>query len=147
MIIKNKTAAYVVAPETEHSIIGALTVSKRKRNLSPTIWGILTKARRKFDAQCIKSNPLKVMCIEAFMYAESPDVEKFWLAYDEQAERLRDSKRFDAECKRLGIDATILSQHIVFLGSATVNNVLKNGVESTLGKDINLYREPLREGK
>jgi hypothetical protein len=37
------------------------------------------------------------------------------------------------------VSAKNLSEHIVFLGSATINKVLNDGVESTLGKDLTFY--------
>jgi len=70
-------------------------------------------------------------------------VERFWSDYLTQAERLLDSRKYLKECETLDVSAQNLAQHIVFLGSAMINKVLKNGIESTIGKDYKFYTENL----
>ena len=139
----NSNAVSETAQQNENGTQSTPNERGKSQRQAPSIWKVLIKARRKFDAQINKSNQIKFQCITDFMHAEFPDVEKFWITYEKQVDRLLDSKRYESECKKLGIDAAILAQHIVFLGSGTINKVLKNGIEATLGKDITLYKGTL----
>ena len=57
----------------------------------------------------------------------------------EQVNILLDSRRYCRECKILGLKPEYVAEHIVFLGSATMKKVLKDGVSRTLGADVQLY--------
>lgn len=121
----------------------ATTNGAKKRKPIAPMWRILGKARTVFEAQLSRSNEVKLKCIDKFMNAEVHDSDKFWIDYFEQVSMLLDSRRYLAECKQLSCDAANLAEHIVFLGSAAINKVLKNGVFNTLGNDTVLYNERL----
>lgn len=114
---------------------------RKKRKAIPPMWRILGKARKVFDVQLNKTNDVKLKCITNFMNAETQDPDKFWGDFFEQVENLIDSRQYALECSRLGCDSIDLAEHIVFLGSATINKVLKNGIYNTLGNDFRLYKE------
>lgn len=116
-------------------------VKMRPAKKPSTMWSVVGKARRKFDAQLTKTNDVKRTCLENFIKAEFTDEEKFWSEYMDVANRLLDSKRFDKECGELGVTPRILATHIVFLGAGKVNEVLKKGIAATLNKDYILYRD------
>lgn len=115
--------------------------TQRKRKSVPPMWRILGKARNVFDVQLSKSNEIKLQCIEKFMNAEIKDTDKFWSDFMEQVDKLLDSRRYITECMSLECKPENIAEHIVFLGSATINKVLKDGVQKTLGNDLRLYTE------
>lgn len=117
--------------------------TKKKRVAIPQIWSVLNKARRTFDAQLIKNNDAKLECVKRFSRAANNDPQKFHGTYMEQVGRLIDSKRFCKDAEALGCDPTILATHVVFMGSAMINRVLKQGIANTnVAKDIELFKEP-----
>lgn len=113
---------------------------KKRRHVAP-MWRILGKARKVFDAQLLKTNEVKRTCIATFMNAEVQDSAKFWGDFIEQVEKLMDSRKYLRDCKVLGYEPENVAEHIVFLGSATINKVLKNGLKETLGNDLHLYKD------
>lgn len=54
---------------------------------------------------------------------------------------LLDSRRFCRECKALGYKAENVAEHVVFLGSAPMRKVLREGVQNSLGASIQFYKE------
>lgn len=117
-------------------------VQSRRRS-QPTIWKVLTQARRIFDAQLEKDNRVKLKCIENFMPTYQHDSSRFWSEYMEQVGKLLNSRHYTNEAAQLGCDAFYLAEHIVFLGSTMINKVLKNGIRKTIGNDYQLYKERL----
>jgi len=111
----------------------------QKRPAIPAMWQILKKAQKTFTAQLVKSNENKLNCISMYQSSEMNDIQRFWGEFMKQVDKLLDSRKYLRECKLLGYDAVNVAEHIVFLGSAKVNKVLKNGVEGTLGNDLILY--------
>ena len=63
----------------------------------------------------------------------------FGADFMEQVNILLDSRRYCRECEILGLKPEYVAEHIVFLGSATMKKVLKDGVSRTLGADVQLY--------
>ena len=84
---------------------------------------------------------MKLKCIENYMAAETNDAPKFWGDFIKQVERLLDSRKYVRECQSLGYKPENVAEHIVFLGSATVNKVLTNGVSNAIGSHLKLYRD------
>lgn len=116
--------------------------SNKKRPAIKLIWRILGKAKHTFNAQIEKTNEVKLACLKKFAGGTCYDLQKFHGTYMEQVERMTDSKRYCKDAEAAGCDPTILATHIVFLGSATVNRVLKLGLQNTeVARDIDLYRE------
>lgn len=115
----------------------------QKRQAIPAMWRVLGRAKKTFDAQLDKNNETKLKCINTYLLAEMNDVPKFWGEFMEQVEKLLDSRKYVRNCQQLGYDATNVAEHVVFLGSAMLNKVLKYGVENVLGNDLMLYGERL----
>ena len=98
-------------------------------------------ARPVFTVQINKSNEVKASCIQRFMPALYADEEQFWIEFMEQVNILLDSRRFCRECKALGYKAENVAEHVVFLGSAPMRKVLREGVQNSLGASIQFYKE------
>ena len=111
-----------------------------KRHEIPALWKVLGKARPVFTVQINKSNEVKASCIQRFMPALYADEEQFWIEFMEQVNILLDSRRFCRECKALGYKAENVAEHVVFLGSAPMRKVLREGVQNSLG--CLLYTSP-----
>ena len=119
------------------------TIKSKKRPGIPAIWKVLQKAKRAFEPQLTITNEVKLQCIEKQIGAFFPDPTKFWSEFMTQAGKLMDSMRYLRDCANLGVSPMNVAEHIVFLGSATINKVLKNGVENTLARDLELYVDRL----
>ena len=117
--------------------------SRKRRQAAPTMWRVLSKAKKAFNAQLDKNNKMKLRCIGAYLPSETNDIAKFWSAFMGQVEKLLDSRKYLADCKRLGFNPTNIAEHVVFLGSSTINKVLREGVQLALGNDLLLYDERL----
>jgi len=110
----------------------------------PTIWTVLTRARTVFKVQVAKTNVVKMQCIcDQIRIKDFPDKEKFWSLYKKMTNRLLDSVSYLKECEALKISAKNLAEHIVFLGSTKINEVLDKGVKSSLNEDLILYVDRL----
>lgn len=146
----NQNNVATTAQDFSNAIINetVLTVSRKgngspKRQGVPAMWRILGRAKKTFDVQIKKDNEMKLLCIERFMNAETNDAPKFWGEFMRYVDRLLDSRRYVRECQTLGCQPENVAEHIVFLGSATVNRVLDYGVLNTLGNDLKLYVDRL----
>ena len=126
-------ATILTAPATEQKEPQTNSTSRRRRSTTPPMWRVMTQARPVFDVQ------IKLACIDKFMNAAYSDANKFWADFMEQVNILLDSRRYCRECKILGLKPEYVAEHIVFLGSATMKKVLKDGVSRTLGADVQLY--------
>lgn len=114
----------------------------KKRKPIPQIWSVVKKANHTFNAQLEKSNEVKLACLKKYAGVSSYDLQKFHGTFMEQVERMTDSKRYCKDAEDAGCDPTILATHIVFLGSAMVNRVLKLGLQNTeVARDIELYKK------
>ena len=71
-----------------------------------------------------------------------PDRFRFWQDLRDEANILLDSKRFEAACEKWGLKPQAVAEHLVVEGKATINNVLKNGLES-YGEKARMFHEPL----
>ena len=118
------------------------TSKKVTRKATPKIWVVLKKARKSFDAQLTKSNDVKRLCVRTFATSEYDDLAKFYNDFMAEVEKLTDSKKYCEAAEAKGVDAKTLATHIVFLGSNTINEVLKIGLgNSRVAEDTNLYNE------
>ena len=116
------------------------TTRRRRSNALP-VWNVIAQARPVFNVQLEKSNAVKLKCIEKFMHATYADADKFWSDFMEQVNVLLDSRRFWRECENMGCRPEYVAEHVVFLGSAMIKKVLKEGVARILGSDVQLYKE------
>lgn len=112
----------------------------RKRAV-PALWRVLTKARKVFEVQINKTNPVKLQCLERFMPSYYADQDQFWVDFMKQVGILMDSRRFYNECKSKGYNPQNVAEHIVFSGSKTIKKVLLEGVGNVLGSSIQFYQD------
>ena len=117
------------------------TTTRRRRSNALPVWNVIAQARPVFNVQLEKSNAVKLKCIEKFMHATYADADKFWSDFMEQVNVLLDSRRFWRECESMGCRPEYVAEHVVFLGSAMIKKVLKEGVARILGSDVQLYKE------
>lgn len=118
------------------------TISESTPKISP-YWSILTKARKSFDKQLFKSNELKMQCLDFHKSANGnlTIIENFSRFFDAQIDTLMDSKKYALEAIALDYNPEILAEHIVLLGSGAIKKVLKNGIENSLGLDLQHFKE------
>ena len=130
------------APVAEQKEQQTAQTSRRRRTLLFLLWCVLFLVWFVFvvffEVQLKKDNEIKLACINKFMNAAYSDANKFWADFMEQVNILLDSRRYCRECKILGLKPEYVAEHIVFLGSATMKKVLKDGVSRTLGADVQL---------
>lgn len=137
----NLTDTAAKATNSSENVKGAESAKQQRSRKASVLWSTVSKARRTFEEQLHKSNELKRECLEKKIPSAASDVEHFWSEYMDQANVLLDSKRFEKECSDLSVDPTILATHIVFLGSGTINKVLRNGIVNTIGSKYRDFTE------
>ena len=99
------------------------------------VWKVLDDARKKFNAQIVKSTSVKRECIKACIGKYYADDLRFWLDLLSQSEKLLlDSMRFNKACDNLGLAPKTVAQHILFESEKTAKRVLIEGVEAVLGE-------------
>lgn len=99
------------------------------------VWKVLDDARKKFNAQIVKSTSVKRECIKACISKYYADDLRFWLDLLSQSEKLLlDSMRFNKACDNLGLAPKTVAQHILFESEKTAKRVLTEGVEAVLAK-------------
>lgn len=135
--VENKNNAVKNTPKMERR----REYNANKRHEIPALWKVLGKARPVFTVQISKTNEVKASCIQRFMPALYADENLFWIEFMEQVNILLDSRRFCRECKALGYQPENVAEHVVFLGSAPMRKVLREGVQNTLGASIQFYKE------
>ena len=107
-----------------------------------TLTTSIFNARKMFQAQLTKSNAIKLECLKRATMSYTEDAQKLFNDYMKRVEELTDSKRYCADAKAQGLDATILASHIVFLGPKMVRTVLRDGLmNSPVAEDLELYTE------
>ena len=117
----NETAAK--ATNSSETVKGAESTKQQRSRKASVLWSTVSKARRTFEKQLHKSNDLKRECLENRIPSVASDVEHFWSEYMDQANVL------------------LLATHIVFLGSGTINKVLRNGIVNTIGSKYRDFTE------
>lgn len=111
---------------------------KKRKSAVSALPKALAEGYKIFNYQIAKSNEVKLQCVQK-VFEGVPDVEKLWGQFMGEVNRLLDSRRYYAECEILEVTPENLAEHIVLLGSATVNKVLRNGIIATIGTDYLLY--------
>jgi len=118
--------------------------TKRAYNL-PRVYKVLGRARRLYQSQVKTDADSKTLCIEAALESYSeiyPDPLLFEQDFQNERERLTDSKRFCRECEALGKDANTIADNIVFDGKMLLEKVLKEGLQC-LGENIDKFTTPI----
>ena len=107
-------------------------------------WKVLDDARKKFNAQIVKSTSVKRECIKACIGKYYADDLRFWLDLLSQSEKLLlDSMRFNKACDNLGLAPKTVAQHIHFESEKTAKRILIEGVEAVHGERVKMFTEPL----
>ena len=99
--------------------------TSRRRAPSAPIWSALTVARRMFNnlPSALQNTETKRMCLK------------------EAAERTYEY------CRKNGLKGENVAEHVVFEGKTVMRRVMEYGVESVLGTKIQMFAEPLTDGK
>ena len=113
----------------------------QKRREIPHLWRVLGKARPVFDVQMDPSNAVKLGCIRRFLHISYANEEQFWIDFMAQVDVLLDSRRFCRECKQLGYEPETVAEHVVFLGSAPMRKVLREGIQNSIGQSVKCYAD------
>lgn len=114
-----------------------------KRGKKDPMWKWMADGLKVFNVQLEKSNNTKLRCIENQVLAKTNDIDKFWGKFMQKVEDICNSRKYTTECDSLGIHPINLAEHIVPMGATVINKVLKNGVYTVLGNDIEFYRDRL----
>lgn len=110
---------------------------------TPIFWQVISKARKIYDVQIDQNVAIKQKAIMRFVPASYANPKNFWIEFEKQKNRLLDSRRFISACEAAGLDDKNVAENIVFMGSSTLNKVLKFGIDSVLGASIELYGEQI----
>jgi hypothetical protein len=70
------------------------------------------------------------------------DTFRWWQDLLDEANLLLDSVRFNKDCEALGLNAQAVAEHLVVEGKATVNEVLKYGIQ-VYGEKVRMFSERL----
>ena len=114
---------------------------KTRKTRAKDLWYYIGAARVEFKRQFKKTNVLKWMILDN-KFTCTYDREKLFLDYAQQVRRLLDSRRFNEDAKKMGGNPIIVATHVVFLGKTAVNKVLEYGLNSVMGEETNLFKEP-----
>lgn len=130
---------------------GSSTRSKRtSRKLNPlyvairkykTIWSSFDESMQDVKSKRTALNLAVRLCPKYY-----GDSFRFWQDLLDEANILLDSKRFETACKAKGLSAQAVAEHLVCEGKATVNLVLKNGLDF-YGEKAQMFSERLYEDK
>ena len=145
ILLLNKIMANEKNSETavEAKVATKKNAGKGRTPKSP-VWKVLDDARKKFNAQIVKSTSVKRECIKACIGKYYADDLRFWLDLLSQSEKLLlDSMRFNKACDNLGLAPKTVAQHILFESEKTAKRVLTEGVEAVLGERVKMFTEPL----
>lgn len=145
ILLLNKIMANEKNSETavEAKVATKKNAGKGRTPKSP-VWKVLDDARKKFNAQIVKSTSVKRECIKACIGKYYADDLRFWLDLLSQSEKLLlDSMRFNKACDNLGLAPKTVAQHILFESEKTAKRVLIEGVEAVLGERVKMFTEPL----
>lgn len=108
---------------------------------TPIFWRVISKARKIYDVQIDQNAAIKQKAIMRFVPASYVNPKNFWIEFAKQRDRLLDSRRFISACKAADLDDKNVAENVVFMGSSTLNKVLKFGIDNVLGVSIQLYGE------
>ncbi len=119
--------------------------NKKVRREIPPVWKVVKMGHRKFNAQLAKNQntDTKWDCLNECAPKCYEDTLEFWMDFRTQAERLTDSVKFNKCCKERKLDVKAVAEHVVFEGSAKLNRVIRDGVESVLGERLMMYHSPI----
>lgn len=123
------------------------TVSKSSRRHVNPLYVVIRRFHSVYDAydENMQNTETKRMALNlAIGMSRSyyPDRFRFWQDLLDEANLLIDSKRFCNSCEEMNLDPQAVAEHLVVEGKATLNKVLKFGLEN-YGEKAKMFHERL----
>ena len=137
-----------VAPASEPRELQTTQTSRRRAPSAP-VWTALTAARRMFNnlPSALQNTETKRMCLHEAASRIYGDPKRVNYDIKNEARRLTNLVDFGEYCKENDLDKNNVAEHVVFEGKTIVRRVMEYGVESVLGTKIQMFAEPLTDGK
>lgn len=141
-------ATFNAAPATEQKEPQTNPTSRRRAPSAP-VWTALTAARRMFNnlPSALQNTETKRMCLHEAASRIYGDPKRVNYDIKNEARRLTNLVDFGEYCKKNGLDKDNVAEHVVFEGKTIVRRVMEYGVESVLGTKIQMFAEPLTDGR
>lgn len=109
------------------------------------VWDVCRASRTVFNNQMDHTHEIKVRSLKFTLEKDFSTYYSFGEDLNSMADNLCDSKRFSKECEDLKLDPIAVSQHIVFAGQKTFNQVRDFGLKATFGQRAIEFNKPLFE--
>ena len=141
-------ATFNAAPATEQKEPQTTTTSRRRAPSAP-IWSALTVARRMFNnlPSALQNTETKRMCLKEAAEHTYGDPKRACYDIKNEARKLTNLMDFGEYCRKNGLKGENVAEHVVFEGKTVMRRVMEYGVESVLGTKIQMFAEPLTDGK
>lgn len=141
-------ATFNAAPATEQKELQTNPTSRRRAPSAP-VWTALTAARRMFNnlPSALQNTETKRMCLHEAASRIYGDPQRVNYDIKNEARRLTNLVDFGEYCEENGLDKNNVAEHVVFEGKTIVRRVMEYGVESVLGTKIQMFAEPLTDGR
>lgn len=125
------------------------TTTSRRRAPSAPIWSALTVARRMFNnlPSALQNTETKRMCLKEAAERTYGDPKRASYDIKNEARKLTNLMDFGEYCRKNGLKGENVAEHVVFEGQTVMRRVMEYGVESVLGTKIQMFAEPLTDGK
>ncbi|WP_337393994.1 hypothetical protein [Alistipes communis] len=123
--------------------------TSRRRAPSAPIWSALTVARRMFNnlPSALQNTETKRMCLKEAAERTYGDPKRASYDIKNEARKLTNLMDFGEYCRKNGLKGENVAEHVVFEGKTVMRRVMEYGVESVLGTKIQIFAEPLTDGK
>lgn len=141
-------ATILTAPATEQKEPQTNSTSRRRAPSAP-IWSALTVARRMFNnlPSALQNTETKRMCLKEAAERTYGDPKRASYDIKNEARKLTNLMDFGEYCRKNGLKGENVAEHVVFEGKTVMRRVMEYGVESVLGTKIQMFAEPLTDGK
>ena len=144
-------ATFNAAPATEQKEPQTNPTSRRRAPSAPSapIWSALTVARRMFNnlPSALQNTETKRMCLKEAAERTYGDPKRASYDIKNEARKLTNLMDFGEYCRKNGLKGENVAEHVVFEGKTVMRRVMEYGVESVLGTKIQMFAEPLTDGK
>lgn len=104
--------------------------TEREVNFFPTLTKVRNLPKKNIFAKDFSvAQRLEIVLTAKGEYA----ISEFFYTYQRHMDRLLCDRRFEADCKRMGLNPNIVAQHVVFAGKTKITKVWERGVEAVFG--------------